>query len=92
MSDKLIGKISENQRIQILTIAEGENQKWLKFIQNRIFILAYDRFHGNVQKSISHHKHKSYIAVAKTGLTRMIVMKIQYFYGYTEILPEPVTH
>ena len=28
----------------------------------------------------------------KTGLTRMIVMKIQYFHGHTEILTEPMRH
>ena len=42
--------------------------------------LKYDRFHVNVQKSISHHKHESYVAVTETGLTRMIVMKIRYFH------------
>ena len=37
---------------------------------------TYDQFYVNVQKLIFHHEHESYIGVTKTGLTRMIVMKI----------------
>ena len=54
--------------------------------------VQYVRFHVNVQKSISHHKHESYAGATKTGLMRIIVMKIRYFHGHTEILPEPLTH
>ena len=32
------------------------------------------------------------VGTTKTCLTRMIVMNIQYFHGYTEVLPELVTH
>ena len=35
---------------------------------------------------------ESYIGAMKTGLTRMIVMKIWYFHGYTGILIEPMRH
>ena len=32
------------------------------------------------------------IGATKTVLMRMIVIKIRYFHGHTEILPEPVIH
>ena len=51
----------------------------------------YDHFHVNVQKQISDHKHESYTAVTKTGLKRMIVMKIRYFHEYPDLLLKPVT-
>ena len=35
---------------------------------------------------------KNYIVSMKSVLTRMIVMKIQYFFGHTGICPEPIRH
>ena len=32
------------------------------------------------------------VGATKTGLMRMIVMKIQYFHGHTGILTEPMRH
>ena len=32
------------------------------------------------------------VGATKTGLTRMIVMKIWYFHGHTGILTEPMRH
>ena len=62
--------------------------KW--YVALSIWPVLYDQFHVNVQKSISHHKHECNIGAAKTGLTRMYVMKIQYFHEYPDLLPKPV--
>ena len=35
---------------------------------------------------------ESYVGATKSALTRMIVMKIQYFHGHTGILTEPLSH
>ena len=35
---------------------------------------------------------ESYVGAMKTGLMRMIVMKIWYFHGHTGILTEPMRH
>ena len=53
---------------------------------------AYDWFHLNVQNLVSYLKHENYIVSTKSVLTRMIVMKIRYFHGHTEIWPVPIIH
>ena len=43
-------------------------------------------------KSVSYHKHENYVVTTTSVLTRMIVMKLWYFYGHTGIWPEPIGH
>ena len=78
------------------SVLSVDNIKWNTIILSQInqsqTARLHKRFHVNVQKSISHHKYKCNVAVMKTGLTRMYVVKIQYFHEYPDVLPKPVTH
>ena len=70
----------------------SETEKWAFSVRTSDQDFRHDHFHVNVQKSVSYHVHENYVVTTKSVLMRMIVMKIWYFHGHTEILTELMRH